>query len=124
MPRATRKYKAAIALAREINLAINDDQEVLYRALNERGYQWDSQSGVWQSLPDLPADPPTDFVMIRLWCANEVIEEVVNDVIKQIQALGLRLMEQSTPYPCRPPKQLESRVYLKFLPEKMFRKIR
>ncbi len=42
-------------------------------------------------------------------------------VVDQIQALGLCLAEQSAPYPCRPPKQLESRVYLRLFPEKHFK---
>ncbi len=125
MPRMTRKYASAIRTAHLAGLVepgVEDqDQERVYRTLNEAGYHWDSDIGEWRRWADEPADDPTEFIMVRLWAAGEVIEELADDVIAQLRAVGLRLMEQSPVYPCRPPKHLEARVYLKFLPERKFK---
>jgi hypothetical protein len=125
MPRMTRKYAAALRTAHLAGLAEPgdwaEDQEQVYRTLNEAGYCWDSDIGGWRRLADEPADDPTEFIMVRLWAAGEVIEELADDVIAQLRAAGLRCLERSEIYPCRPPKHLEARVYLKFLPERKFR---
>lgn len=125
MPRMTRKYVAAIETAHSAGLAQPggwaENQAQVYQALNEAGYHWDSDAGEWQKWADQPADPPTEFIMIRCWASAEVIPELVEEVVHSLHSAGLRLMEQSPAYPCRPPKQQESRVYLKFLPERKFK---
>jgi hypothetical protein len=120
MPRQTVKYVAAVQVAQREKITLIHDAELLYHVLEERDYHWDSEAGEWAKWTDLPADEPTEFVMVRLWAAGEVIGELADDTIRQLEALGLRLMERSEVYPCRPPKQLEARVYLKFLPARKF----
>jgi hypothetical protein len=122
MPKQTRKYVAAMQIAQREKITLLHDAELLYHVLAERDYHWDSGAGEWAKWADLPADEPTEFVMVRLWAAGEVIGELAEDTIRQLEAVGLRLMERSEAYPCRPPKQLEARVYLKFLPERKFKK--
>jgi hypothetical protein len=119
MPRMTWKFSTALKLAHRLELDINDaDRELIYQQLEEEGWHWNSQTSEWEQWADEPADEPTDLIMIRLWCASEVIAELAGDVIRQMKNIGLRLVEASPPYPCRPPKQQESRVYLKFFPER------
>jgi hypothetical protein len=122
MPKMTKKYAAALELARKLGQVIPLNQEPLYQSLNDQGHHWNSDTGAWEQWANEPADEPTEFIMIRVWSAADVIGELANDVITQMRKVGLRLMEQSEVFPCRPPKQLEARVYLKFLPERKFKK--
>ena len=107
----TRKWSAAIAYS-GITGSLKDRPEDLYKALNEQGVYWDSDQGLWE-LNNQPADPATQLIRIRIWAAAEKIPAAVDD-IKVMLAPFYDLLEQSDPYPCRPPKQLESRVYLTF----------
>lgn len=118
MPRMTRKYEAALRTIHRLRLPQHGDANSVYGDLEDIGYHWNSQIGEWEKWADQPADEPTDLIMIRLWCATEVIAELAEDVTRQMGNIGLRLVEASPPYQCRPPKQQESRVYLKFFPER------
>lgn len=118
MPRMTKKYSSALALVHRLGLTGDIDQENLYFDFANLGWHWNSQTRQWEQWDDEPADEPTDLVMIRLWAASEIVPELAEDVIRQMRHIGLRLLEASAPYPCRPPKQQESRVYLKFFPER------
>lgn len=116
MPRMTLKYKAALPLAHRLEVAADGDQNDLYRELERLNWHWNSDTGQWEQWADQPADDPTEFISIRVWADAEIIPEAVEAVVHGLQSAGLRLVEQSPPYPCRPPKHLEARVYLKFLP--------
>lgn len=124
MPKATRKYTAAIETAHKAGLTQPGgwatNQEDVYQALNQAGYHWNSETNAWEQWTDEPADQPTEFVMVRVWAAAETVGDVTDDLVRAMRKAGARLMERSNPYPCRPPKQQEARVYLKFLPERKF----
>ena len=49
---------------------------------------------------------------IRLWASNETIEEYAELISQLLGENGYTVVDKSEPYPCRPPKQNESRVYL------------
>ena len=49
-----------------------------------------------------------------MWAKAELVEELAQHLVEQSVEIGLRLVEKSKPYPCRPPNQLESRIYLTF----------
>jgi hypothetical protein len=116
MPRMTAKYRTALKLAEAIldHPFDPNDQKVLYRRLGEHNYFFDSKSKVWEK--GEPANPPTDLVRVRVWAKAEHIEQVADKLVSELSDGDYRLIERSEPYPCRPPKQLESRVYLTFLP--------
>lgn len=116
MPKMTRKYSAAQNKAFQIKISIPNDAEQLYKALVEIGYQWDSDKGKWTYLPAEPADAPTDLLMVRVWAEKELVAHAADRIVKHM-ASAYQLIERSDPYPCRPPKQLESRIYLKFMPK-------
>jgi hypothetical protein len=118
MPRMTRKRLAAFVVLKNLGLNYGLGDGDLYQDLETMGYHWNSKVGEWKKWASVPADESTDLVMVRLWCASEVIVELADDVVRQLKAIGLHLVEASEPYPCHPPKQLESRVYLKFFPER------
>lgn len=113
MPKMTAKYKAAVNASYQFKIASTQDQETLYAELEKNGLQWDSDQQQWISLADEPADEPTPFVMVHVWADAEIVEEAADLVAKSLK--GFVQLERSKPYICRPPKQLEARVYLKFM---------
>lgn len=117
MPRLTAKYRAALETVRALRWDDSGTQEELYARLEERLFAWDSKTKKWQELGKLPADPPTPLVMVRVWAETGKVEAAADTVQRAYEVMGYRLVERSRAYVCRPPKQLESRVYLKFLPE-------
>lgn len=117
MPRMTKKYTEAVNTARRVGIrATGGDQEWLYRMLAEQNYQWDSDAGAWNHLPSLPADAPSLLIRVRVWANGEIVGLMADGVVESMLAAGLRLVERSQSYPCRPPQQRESRVYLTFEP--------
>jgi hypothetical protein len=125
MPKMTAKYQHALTTARHHNgnmglpfeqrIIITDDQETLYAKLNQAGYFWDSSRREWIYHEPEAADEPTALIMVRVWSDSEIIDEAADEIINGVKKVW-KLVERSTPYQCRPPKQGESRVYLKFLP--------
>jgi hypothetical protein len=83
-------------------------QDELYSLLNSHNYYWDSKNKLWE-LEETP-DPPSELVKIRVMAARDRVKTIVNDLSVE----GLVLVETSDPYPCRPPKQNDSRIYLTF----------
>lgn len=117
MPRMTAKYKAAIRTyhnARLNGIIQTNNQEELYELLQSNGYFWNSQAKKWPYHDAAQADPPTTLVMVRVWAKLEIVESLAREVVAICD--DWHLVEQSKVYPCRPPKQKEGRVYLKFLP--------
>lgn len=116
--RMTAKYKAAIKTAKEqdkffITCAIGT-HEKLYENLQSNGYFWNSKAQRWEYHDAAQADPPTPLVMVRVWANVEIVESLAREVVALCD--DWHLVEQSKVYPCRPPKQKEGRVYMKFLP--------
>ncbi len=122
MPKMTAKWKAALSTARKVwKLSASEVQrfemqELLYERLVEAGYLWDSTQQEWIELKAEPADPPGETIRIRVWADAEVVQEAADDMLASLKRRGFRMVEMSKPYPCRPPKQLESRIYLSLLP--------
>ena len=110
----TVKYTAAVHLASNLRIHPSEDQNALYARLMQRGYLWDSQQAVWVELADEPANPPTQLVSIRVWADKNSVEQVADDLVRAMQRHGLRLEKRSQVYLCRPPQQLEGRVYVVF----------
>ncbi len=112
----TRKCATAcnIAVEQGINYALLT-QDQIYAELQKRGYFWDPKSSRWDHYSAEAASAPTDLIRMRVWAAAGEVEKIADLVVVQMNDFGrLKLVEQSEPYPCRPPKQLESRVYLTF----------
>lgn len=119
MPKMTKKYSSAVQVAGHLlDLLPGDNQEELYRALNEKGYFWNSETGKWEFTAAMAADEPTKFIRVRVWAETFTVLDAANQVAQAMQSKGYELQERSDAYVCRPPKQKESRVYLTFLPIK------
>ncbi|MEZ4622092.1 MAG: hypothetical protein R2867_42200 [Caldilineaceae bacterium] len=86
----------------------------MYPHLESNGYQWNSESGEWENWQAMDADEPSELIRVRTWARAEVVEMIADGIVEAMLAAGVRLVERSKPYPCRPPKQLDSRVYLTF----------
>lgn len=119
MPKMTAKYKAALAIvvkakikAAGIDMA---NQEALYDLLQQHGWFWDSKAGWWEHHDATEADAPTELIHIRVWADLATVASAADTVVQNI--VGCKLIERSKIYPCRPPKQLEGRIYLKFMPK-------
>lgn len=113
MPKNTKKYSSAIVLVNQLQISQVNSQEETYKRINEQGYYWDSKSGQWQNL-NQDADLPTELIKIRVWAESSQVASIAHQVRVSMQVLGHEFLEQSDVYPCRPPKQLESRIYLSF----------
>ncbi|MEQ9237879.1 hypothetical protein [Coleofasciculus sp. E2-BRE-01] len=91
------------------------DKEQLYQTLNKHHYCWNSQGKRWEKLTFEDADSPSEVVRIRIWTDSRYTKDIAEELISSLAAKGLRCVSKSTPYPCRKPNQLESRIYLDFL---------
>jgi len=116
MPRMTMKFSGALQKAGEIGIKVLPDlnQDSLYAQLNQHGYWWNSRTKSWEEGEHPHA--PTELLNVRVWSDANTVEEFADDVVMQLEKIHFQLMERSEVYICRPPKQLEGRVYLKFLP--------
>lgn len=83
-------------------------QDELYSLLNSHNYYWDSKNKLWE-LGEI-ADPPSELIKIRVMTASSRVKSIVNNLSIE----GLVLVESSDPFPCRPPHQNDSRIYLTF----------
>ena len=115
MPKKTAKYKAALEQLARLNIKASSNQETDYRKLAEKGYQWDCRAGEWLCLDSLPAKPATDLTRVRVWAARDSVQHCAEQVLQSLTQAGFQLIEMSEPYPCRPPQQNESRIYLTLL---------
>jgi len=114
MAKMTAKYAGAIEIARRKNIPITADQEQLYAALGKAGFLWDKMKH-WYDVSQEPAEQPSDLLRVRVWAKTEDVEALARLIVKSLTSDGYRIVEQSQPYVCRPPKQLESRIYLTFI---------
>lgn len=115
----TAKLLAARAAIRDNRIDIDThvkDQQVLYDRLQAAGWWWSADRGEWV-LNTQPQAAPLDSVLIRVWAATGAVQAVADQVVFSLQTSGYKLIDRSQPYQCRPPKDAESRVYLRFLPE-------
>jgi hypothetical protein len=110
--RQTAKYREACSTL----TFPHQTQEQLYQELNRLVFFWNSKTQKWERNDQL-ADPPSNVVRIRVWAATEKIDQAADAVVESMQQYGLRLVEKSEPYICRPPKQNDSRIYLTFIDE-------
>jgi hypothetical protein len=118
MPKMTAKYKAALDAAYKLKLQIPKDQVTLYSVIEEHGHLWDSDAGEWIDLADEHADEPTPCLLVRVWADAEIVEEYADLIEQRITRNKMaKLIERSKVYLCRPPKQLEGRIYLRFMPQ-------
>jgi len=116
MARMTVKFSSALITAEQNQVRAHDyDREQLYKRLNELGWWWDSKKKEWVQFADEPADEPTPLIMVRVWASDENIARAV-EAVRGALANGYVVIQESKVYPCRPPKQRESRVYLQFIP--------
>jgi hypothetical protein len=118
MPKMTAKYSTALQYARMRGLPTDGNQEALYQRLNKAGFMWDSSSQEWLELASEPADPPTPLVMVRVWANAETVEAMADMVQEFMAESDFTPVKRNGPYLCRPPKQLEARMYLEFMPPK------
>lgn len=115
MPRMTTKYAAAWRLLGQPEP--RPDAEQLYAHLRAGNRFWNSDTGEWEYHDPAEAKPPMEGVAIRVWAATEHAAKAAQALAHALHLVyGWRLIETSEPYQCRPPQQLESRVYMKFLP--------
>lgn len=113
MPKRTIKYSKALEVAETLQISQVNDQERLYRDLNAGGFFWDATTKTWERSHE-PADPPTQLIRVRVWTDSAKVRGASQQIKTVLEQSGYELVEQSDPYSCRPPKQLESRIYLTF----------
>ncbi len=117
-PRMTAKYRGALYIANREGILAGDTQPELYEILQKAGFFWNSQAKEWEEFDPADADPPTKLIRIRVWADIDVVEDYADDLVSLIDnKKHFQLVERSKVCPCRPPKQLEGRVYLSFMPK-------
>ena len=110
--RQTKKWIGACEISQELNISI-ENQERTYRELNENNYYWKSDYQKW-ILDETNPDPATQLIKIRVGAEHSKVEGVAYQLRIGLEEQGYIFIEKSEPYKCRPPKQLESRIYLTF----------
>jgi hypothetical protein len=91
----------------------HSNQDELYSELNRIGYYWNSKTKEWERDDRLP-NPANKLIKLRVWTAADQVESFADLIVESCESIGLELVDKSKPYPCRPPQQLESRIYLLF----------
>lgn len=118
MMKQTKKFKTAYEKALQLKIfkrgAAIESQDWLYRKLNDLGVFWDSKLGEWIEFMIEPANAPTPLIRVRVWGATGVALDTAVKMVKGAFGNGFECVNHSMPYVCRPPQQLESRVYLEF----------
>lgn len=105
----TKKYQSAL----DILTFPHNIQDELYSELNRLGWFWNPKTQKWERDDSLP-NPASELIRIRIWADSSKVADVADLCIEGMEEKGFSLIEKSTPYQCRPPKQLESRIYLTF----------
>lgn len=106
--RRTQKYSKAC----EILSISHSSQDELYSELNRLGWYWNSKNKQWERDDRIAVE--SKLIKVRVWANSEIVEELADLFIEQSSEIGIRFLEKSKPYPCRPPNQNESRIYLTF----------
>lgn len=111
--RITEKYRKAIQIRHRLKIR-TEDREELYQQLNKNSYFWNSERKKWEKI-STAANPPTELIKVRIWADARITETVASKLIEALAKKGLRKMNCSKPYLCRPPEHLESRMYIEFV---------
>lgn len=105
----TQKYKQAS----QILTYPHNTQDELYTELNRLGWYWNASKKQWER-DETPALEASKLIKIRVLAPTNKVAEVAQHITEAFGDIGLSLVEQSAPYPCRPLNQNESRIYLSF----------
>lgn len=113
MPKWTRKYREAFDLADQLLIAERDNQDSLYRLLNEAGFYWDFNAGAWYRKSNLQS---RGSYLVKTYFKREPTGgyEVFLYLRRHLERQGYLIAEDSLVYIYQPPKQLISRVYITF----------
>ena len=57
------------------------------------------------------------LVKIRLIAGHGRAEDLADTLVNVLEEEGYEVIEQTTPYPCRPPENDKSRVYISAVPK-------
>ena len=104
----TQKYIKAL----ELLTFPHNVQDELYNELNRLNWYWNAKSKVWERDDRLAIE--SNVIKVRVWAKTEIVEEIAEHFIESSTTMGIKFLEKSKPYQCRPPHQNESRVYLTF----------
>jgi hypothetical protein len=63
------------------------------------------------------AGTATRMVKIRLTASDEDVQDIAARIAEDLEGEGYELIEWTASYPCRPPDEDKSRVYLTALPK-------
>ncbi len=88
-------------------------QDELYKELNRLGWWWQAKNKKWER-DDSPAQEASKLIKIRIWASAKKVEQAAELFVENAEDIGLRILEKSEAYPCRPPNQNEARIYLTF----------
>ena len=91
--------------------------EVYYEVLQKNNYFWNSQTQEWEKAVN--PDPPKQIIEIRIrtegdWLINS---DLLCRIERAMDAIKLKTVNKSKPYPQRPPNQLDSAIYYQFMDE-------
>jgi len=105
----TKKYAGAC----EILTYPHSTQENLYQELNRLGFYWQPKKQKWVR-DDTPAREVSKQIKVRILASSDLVEQAAELIVEQAESVGMKFIEKSEAYPCRPPNQNESRIYLVF----------
>lgn len=107
--RWTQKYSQAV----HILTFPHASQDELYQELNRLGWWWNPKKKKW-ARDDSPAQAASKLIKIRIWASAKKVEQAAELFIENAKDIGLRILEKSEAYACRPPNQNDARIYLTF----------
>ena len=110
----TKKYRAALDISKKEHIPAMGDSVSLYKSLADEQYFWYADEGEWKRVSPAEADAASTVLRIRVWADKKIVEDLARDMANMLEAAGFDLQDKSELYVCRPPKQLDGRVYLTF----------
>ena len=96
----TAKYLGAC----QILIYPHSNQDELYSELNRLGWYWQSKDKKWVR-DDTPAKEASKFVRVRIIAATNKVEQAAQLFSESAADMGLKFVEKSEPYLCRPPNR-------------------
>jgi hypothetical protein len=63
---------------------------------------------------DFPAQEASKLIKIRIWASAKKVEQAAELFVENAEGIRLKLLEKSEAYPCCPPNQNDTRIYLTF----------
>jgi hypothetical protein len=115
---AIRKYGLTRILQNaQTTLNAQESADFIYKILLDNNFCWNSQLGTWDKVE--PPAPPKTMIEIRIRTGSDwlINSDLLSRIERAMDAIRLKQINKSKPYPQRPPNHADSAIYYQFIDE-------